>query len=354
MRGLAVEDDLVHRRQHLRHGLDIHAPARHIGRLAVFLVDGAELLRLAAGLRDRLLAIGFRLLHDLHGAAARFGDDGIGIGLGIFPLDCLVALRRLQSVKGLAHLRRVRRIDQLDAGDGDAEAVGVEGLLHDPPHARFDGGAARIDVVVFDGTDGFAHGALGDRPDGFFGLLVRVFHVEDEGAGVLHDPAHGKMDVGDVVIRGQHEAFRRHVAGLRQIADLGGLPVTDIERILVADFDHFRGLDRPGQMVVDAGRAVGHDPAEAHHEALLVAGDEIDAAEHPSGNKSGRHGPQGLRRHPSGGQKPLEPFASAPQQLVQIGWAAGAMRLPAPGTALSVPVSAAGLAVPRHAKVRSL
>ena len=73
--GLAVDDDLVGAAQHALHGLEIHALARHVGRLLVFLVDLEEARRLAGGLGDGLLLVALGGLQDALGLAARLRND---------------------------------------------------------------------------------------------------------------------------------------------------------------------------------------------------------------------------------------------------------------------------------------
>jgi hypothetical protein len=48
--------------------------------------------------------------------------------------------------------------------------------------------------------------------DGGVELVVGIFHVEEKRRRVLDHPEDGEIDVDDVFIAGQHQAFFRHVA----------------------------------------------------------------------------------------------------------------------------------------------
>src|SRR6516162_4966158 len=76
-----IDDDLVGAAEHPLHGFEIDPLPRHVGSFLVLLIDLAEARGLALGLGDGLFAIGFGVLEDLGGAAARFRHDAIGIGL---------------------------------------------------------------------------------------------------------------------------------------------------------------------------------------------------------------------------------------------------------------------------------
>ena len=62
-------------------------------------------------------------------------------------------------------------------------------------------------------ADDLAHGALGDRLD----RALRVLEVEDEilGAGRVDAPLHVEIDVDDVLVAGEHQAFLEDVAAAR-------------------------------------------------------------------------------------------------------------------------------------------
>ena len=115
-------------------------------------------------------------------------------------------------------------------------------------------------------ADGLAHRAFGDRLHGAFGILDVEEIVAD--AVRLDPPQHGEIDVDDVLVAGQHQAFLGHVAhgaaAPRRIVDQrhadrdGG----DAQRLRQQ-----HGLDRIGQMIVQAGLHGAHMLAEAQHDA---------------------------------------------------------------------------------------
>ena len=72
-----IDDGLVGAAEHPLHGFEIDPLPRHVGRLLVLLVDLAEARGLALGFGDGLFAIGFSVLGDLGGAAARFRNDAL-------------------------------------------------------------------------------------------------------------------------------------------------------------------------------------------------------------------------------------------------------------------------------------
>jgi hypothetical protein len=64
-------------------GFEIDPLPRDVGCFFVLLVDLREARSLAVGFGDRLFAIGFGILSDLGGAAARFRHDAVG-ALGFY------------------------------------------------------------------------------------------------------------------------------------------------------------------------------------------------------------------------------------------------------------------------------
>jgi hypothetical protein len=109
--GARIHDDLVGAPEQPLHGLQIHALARDVGRLLVFVVDLQEARRRALGLGHRLLTIGFRVLHDLRGASARFRHDLVGVALRLVLHALGVGARGLHVAESVDHLRG--RIDLL-------------------------------------------------------------------------------------------------------------------------------------------------------------------------------------------------------------------------------------------------
>ena len=116
----------------------------------------------------------------------------------------------LHVAERVDHLRG--RIDflQLHLGDLDARAVMVERGLHQLLHRSLDvlprAGENRLDVRA---ANHLAHGALGYGLDRTLGLLDVEQIVAD--AIQLDFPQHGEIDVDDVLVAGEHQAFLRHV-----------------------------------------------------------------------------------------------------------------------------------------------
>ncbi len=106
-----IDDDLVGAAEQPFHGFEIHALAGDLGRLLVFVVDLEEARGLALGLGHGLLAIGFGGLGDLGGAAARFRNHAVGVGLRLVLRALEIGAGGLHVAEGVDHLRR--RIDLL-------------------------------------------------------------------------------------------------------------------------------------------------------------------------------------------------------------------------------------------------
>ena len=125
-----------------------------------------------------------------------------------------------------------------------------------------------------------AHRALGHRLHGAFGILDVEEIIAD--AVRLDPPQHGEIDVDDVLVAGQHQAFFRHVAhgpaAPRRIVDQrhadrdGG----DAQRLRQQ-----HGLDRIRQMIVQARLHGAHMLAEAQHDAELFGLDAEESGQSP-------------------------------------------------------------------------
>jgi hypothetical protein len=70
-----IHDDLIGPSKQSLHGFQIHAPTSDLGRLLVFVVDFKKTRGRALGFGDSLLAIGFGVLGDLRGTAARLRNN---------------------------------------------------------------------------------------------------------------------------------------------------------------------------------------------------------------------------------------------------------------------------------------
>ena len=163
---------------------------------------------------DRLLAIGLGLGHDARRGAFGLRHDPVGVGVGVVDGALLILLRRGHVAIGGENLRG--RIDRLELNllDEHAGLIVVEHFLHAVLHVRFDrlavAGQNAVDRLQ---ADDLAHDAFGDRLHRFFG----VADVEDEilRLGRVDLPAHAELDVDDVLIAGQHQAFFGRLDRLR-------------------------------------------------------------------------------------------------------------------------------------------
>src|SRR5437763_3835231 len=75
--GAGINDGLVGAAEHVLHGFEINPLPRHVRRLLVLFVNLREPRRLTLGFGDGLFAIGFGILGDFGGAAARFRHDPV-------------------------------------------------------------------------------------------------------------------------------------------------------------------------------------------------------------------------------------------------------------------------------------
>ena len=249
---LAVDDDLVGAAQHALHGLEVHALARDLGRLLVFVVDLEEARRLAGGLGHGLLLVGSGALQDALGLAARLRHDAVGVGEGLVLQPLLVGARGLHVAEGVDHLRRRIDLLQLHLIDADAGAIGVEHVLHQLLHGLL-GLLARLrqDRLDVGLADDLAHGALGH----FLHRDLGVLDVEEVLLRVLDAPEDDEVDVDDVLVAGQHQAFLGHVADAAgEAARAGAGAHADLDDVLPRHLRQAHLLDRIGQAEVQARR----------------------------------------------------------------------------------------------------
>ena len=126
----AVIDQLLGTAENPLHRLEINSLPRHVGRLLVFVVDLLEARALALGLGDRLFLVTFGDLQDLRGAAARVGNDAVGIGLRLVLQPLEVGARGLHVAERVDHLRGRVDLLHLHLRDLNAGAVVIQRLLH--------------------------------------------------------------------------------------------------------------------------------------------------------------------------------------------------------------------------------
>ena len=121
-----LDDGLVHLREHLLHGLVIHAAPSHFGRELVLFIDLVEGGRLALRLGGQLKRVGAGLV-----------DVRLGVLLGGRDfLESIVDVRR-----------RVGLLDR-NSLDLDARVIGIEHALEGLGHLAFDIGPPVAHGVV--------------------------------------------------------------------------------------------------------------------------------------------------------------------------------------------------------------
>ena len=108
-------------------------------------------------------------------------------------------------------------------------------------------------------------------------------------AGRLHLPEHREIDVDDVLVAGEHQAFLRHVARRWcRRAPIVDLAHADVDLVDAQRLGREHGLDRIRQVVIQAGLHLAHFLAEAQHDAELVRLDPEEAGEAPQRDRRQR------------------------------------------------------------------
>ena len=204
-------------------------------------------------------------------------------------------------------------------------------------------------------ADDLAHRAFGD------GLhrSRRVLDVEDVvlRRGRIDLPLHDHVDVDDVLVAGQHQAFLDHVGLARGAhgfdgaeADLGGDDVRDLR------LDH--AADRIGPVIVQAFAGLADELAETQIEADLVRPHDVPAGHQPEHDQHENAEDDAAPADIAAGHQVLQPVLAATQDFLEIRRGTSAARAAAPGTAAaassalapgSAPATAtAALVAPRH------
>ncbi len=203
--------------------------------------------------------------------------------------------------------------------DLDAGAVFVERRLHQLVHAALDvlprAGEDRLNGRA---ADELAHGALGHRLHGALGLL----DVEEIVAGAvrLDHPEHREIDIDDVLVAGEHQAFLGHVADGGAAPQILDQPHADIDAVDARDLGREHGLDRVRQVIVEAWLGVAHVLAEAQHHAELVRIDPEEAGEAPDRQRRQHDQGEPLAAEAAAGQHGPQLVLAAAQELFKIGW----------------------------------
>jgi hypothetical protein len=119
-------------------------------------------------------------------------------------------------------------------------------------------------------------------------LLNRVFlvlDIEDEILGGFNAPLQHDIEVDDVAVGGQHQAFLGQVALAAFAGAVIGFGEADIHRAQFVDLDGFRRFDRRGEVIAEAFLVGGARPgAEALDDHVVAGIDDEKAAGQPQGN----------------------------------------------------------------------
>ena len=183
--------------------------------------------------------------------------------------------------------------------DQDTGLVRIEDVLGQGSNVLFDDFLVlRQRVADRLVPDHLTHGALGSSLGRFLGVL----DIEEELSGILDHPKHGEIDVDDVFIAGQHQAFFRHVPRRLSAAKITGTAITDLDLIDPCDFGRLDGLDGGGQVIVEAGLCRRHPFAKAQHDTLFIRLHAVKATGGPNGNGDQDYQRQAASASPSTGE----------------------------------------------------
>ena len=177
--------------------------------------------------------------------------------------------------------------------DENTGAIGVQRLLHDLPHfLRHAGLLGRQYGLDVPAADHLAHGAFRHGLDGAFGIL-KVEH-EILRAGGIHLPHGIEIDVDDILVAGQHEAFLDHVAGA--LLGVGGGAIADFDPLLLGDVRLDHASDRVRQVVAKALTGGAGVFAEDHIDADLARPHRIEPCQKPDDDGAKKKRDQALCR----------------------------------------------------------
>ncbi len=268
---LLVDQHFARVAHDLLHGVDIQAVARDARRLVVFRDDLAEAAGIALRAFDHALLVAFGLLVQARRRALGLRHDVVGIGLAFVFLALAVLPGFYRIVERGLHLLRRLRILHRDLADADARVITIENFLHQLLRIARDLRAALVEHEVHRVlADDFAYRGFRRLQHAVFGRAV----LEQIFLRVLHHVLHGKLDVDDVGVIGEHQRFLGHLA-------LAAVARSDFDRAHLRQIDDFRGLDRIRQMPVRSRLRFLDKLAEAQHHAALARIDDIKAAREP-------------------------------------------------------------------------
>src|SRR5690625_4020659 len=349
--------DLVGVAQDLLHGFEIHAARGDLRVLEIGLVNTQEALCLTLGLVDDAFAVGVGFLNDLLSITASAGQDIVAVGLRLVAEAVAVLQGALHVVEGVDHLLRRLHLLQLHLGDLDARFILVHQVLQQVTGidldvlARF--GQRPLNVGA---ADDLAHRRLGRRLHGGFALA----DVEEVLAGIGNLPEDREVDIDDVLVAGQHQAFFGHVTS-RRTGACGRAAIADFDRVDGLDRRRDDRFDRIGQMPVEAGFGRLNPLAEAENDALFIRLHPIETGQHPEDEDRRDRHQNAATTAKAARYGTLQALLAATYHFLQIGRAlaaeaaAPATTAPAPGPAgiagaSSAPGAAAAAAagLPRH------
>src|SRR4029079_8559087 len=134
----------------------------------------------------------------------------------------------------------------------------------------------------------------------------------------LDPPQHGEIDVNDVLVAGEHQAFFRHVAHGGAAAQIVDDAHADVDLADLQGLGRQRGLNRIGQMVVEARLDFTDLLAEAQHDADLVRLDAEEPGHAPQHDRAERDQGEAAAAHVAAGQGAPELVLAAAQQILEI------------------------------------
>src|SRR5262249_37995982 len=209
------------------------------------------------------------------------------------------------------------------------------------------GPADRQRVLELRLADDLAHRGLRDAFDHRLGFFD-VEEVVDRIVGLLADlPLHVEVDVDDVLIAGQHQAFGQE-GGRGFAAHVGA--AADLRALDRGHLGLLDGADRRRHVPVETGTGDVLDLAEDHAYADLVRLHGVDTREQPAGDDEDRDDGDAASAADAPGHVALDAILAAAQQFLEVGRTlAGGAASPWPRTAAATPGAAApSLILPRH------
>ena len=189
------------------------------------------------------------------------------------------------------------------------------------------------------------HGASGDW----------MLNTKSCGLGWIDLPLNGEIDVDDVLVARQHEAFLKHVA--RSGAATGiAVAVADLRRVDDGDARLDDAADRIREIVVQARLGGAGIAPENQVQADFVGANGVETRRSPKEHGADCERDHALAAHLAAGHHLTQLVLAAPQQFFEVGRrtasAAATLRTATPRTGLlgtpGSPATAATLIAPRH------